>query len=319
MKDSLNAISNPYLDRIDREFRNFAPFPTFAAMRDPISYFFTLPGKRVRPLITLITAEHFCHDYEGVVPAAVAIEVLHDFTLVHDDIMDDDHFRRGCETVHTKWDVGTAILSGDAMIALAYQKLLQARSPHLIKMLEAFTDGMYVVCEGQARDKEFETRDDVSLDDYLFMLFQKPARLFALAFELGYLFCSCNSDVLGALTKMGENIGLAFQVRDDLLDFVADQKAFGKDIGSDWRRRKKTYITIGYRQKSETNPRLPQDLFALKEFSAARDAVLEAGIVDEAQKFIEQQLHTAESIATSISFMHPVLHHLLKFLAKRSS
>ncbi|MCJ7545650.1 MAG: polyprenyl synthetase family protein [Deltaproteobacteria bacterium] len=319
MKQSLDAILTPYLDRIDREFRNFAPFPTFAALRDPISYFFTLPGKRVRPLITLITAEHFCHDYEGIIPAAVAIEVLHDFTLVHDDIMDDDHFRRGCETVHTKWDIGTAILSGDAMVALAYQKLLQARSPHLIKMIEAFTDGMYEVCEGQARDKEFETRDDVSLDEYLPMISQKTARLFALAFELGYLSCSCDSDMLGALKQMGEQIGLAFQVRDDLLDFVADQEALGKDIGSDWRRRKKTYITIRYRQKTETNQQLPQDLFALREFSAARDAIAQAGILDEAQQFIQERLDEAEAIAASINFAHPVLHHLLKFLAKRSS
>jgi geranylgeranyl diphosphate synthase type II len=318
MQESLNTIVLPYLNRLDSEFRTFSPFPQFAALRDPISYFFALPGKRVRPLITLITAEHFGHDYEGIVPAAMAIEVLHDFTLVHDDIMDDDHFRRGYETVHTKWDIGTAILSGDAMVALAYQKLLQARSPHLIKMIEAFTDGMYVVCEGQARDKEFETRDDVSLDDYLPMISQKTARLFALAFELGYLSCSYNSDVLGALKQMGEHIGLAFQVRDDLLDFVADREALGKDIGSDWRRRKKTYITIGYRQKAATNPRLPHDVFSLKEFPAARDAVLEAGIVDEAQKFIERQLHKAQSIAGSIDFSHSVLHHLLKFLAKRS-
>jgi geranylgeranyl diphosphate synthase type II len=319
MKDTLNVILQPYLNRLDGEFRTFSPFPTFAALRDPISYFFTLPGKRVRPIITLITAEHFCHDYEGIVPAAVAIEVLHDFTLVHDDIMDDDHFRRGCQTVHTKWDLGTAILSGDAMIALSYQKLLQARSPHLIKMIEAFTDGMYVVCEGQARDKEFETKNDVSLDEYLFMISQKTARLFALAFELGYLSCASDGDLLKALKEMGEYIGLAFQVRDDLLDFVANEKTLGKDIGSDWRKRKKTYITIGYQQKSATNPKLPQDLFALKEFPVARDAISQAGIAEEAQQFIEKHLEMAEAIAVSINFSHPVLHHLLKFLAKRSS
>src|SRR4030042_125926 len=161
MEKSLKAILLPYQERIDRELRQFAPFPRLAFLRDPISYFFTLPGKRFRPLITLITAENFCNDYEDAIPAAVAIEVLHDFTLVHDDIMDDDHFRRGCETVHTKWDVGTAILAGDAMVALAYQKLLTSKSPHLVAMIEAFTNGMYVVCEGQARDKAFETREDV--------------------------------------------------------------------------------------------------------------------------------------------------------------
>jgi geranylgeranyl diphosphate synthase type II len=318
MEDALKDILLPYQERIEKEFRNFAPFPQLAVLRDPICYFFTLPGKRVRPLITLITAEHFCNDYEGALPAAIAIEVLHDFTLVHDDIMDDDYYRRGFKTVHTKWDVGTALLSGDAMIALAYQKLLAAKSPHLIKMLEAFTNGMYVVCEGQARDKEFETRDGVSLDDYLPMISQKTARLFALAFELGYLSCSSNTDVLGHLKEMGEHIGLAFQVRDDLLDFVADEKTLGKDIGSDWRRKKKTYITIGYHSKAKTNPHLPHDLFALPEFPAARDAVLQAGILDEAQDFIQERLKKGEAIADAISFSHPVLHHLLKFLAERT-
>jgi geranylgeranyl diphosphate synthase type II len=318
MEESLKAILIPYQERIDRELREFVPFPKLAALGDPIAYFFNLPGKRLRPLITLITAEHFCTDYEKALPAAIAIEVLHDFTLVHDDIMDDDHFRRGYQTVHTKWDVGTALLSGDAMIAMAYQKLFTVQSPHLMTMLEAFTEGMYVVCEGQARDKEFETRDGVSLDDYLPMIFQKTARLFALAFELGYLSCSSDTYVLGSLQEMGEHIGMAFQVRDDLLDFVGDEKALGKDVGSDWRRKKKTYITIGYQYKTRTNPQLPHDLFALSEFSAAKDAVLQAGVLDEAQDFIQERLDKAEAIADAINFPHPVLHHLLKFLAERS-
>ena len=303
---------------MERELRLFASLPKLAALRDPISYCFTLPGKRIRSLITLITAEHFCSNYEDAVPAAIAIEVLHNLTLVHDDIMDEDHFRRGSETVHTKWDIGTAILSGDAMVALAYQKLLTAQSPYLMTMLEAFTDAMFVVCEGQARDKEFETRDDVALDDYLHMISQKTARLFALACELGYLTCSSDSHVLGALTKMGGHIGLAFQVRDDLLDFVGDKKTLGKDVGGDWRRKKKTYITIGYLHKAKAHLQLPHDLFALPKFSAARDAVIQAGIVDEAQEFIQERLDKAEAIAASIDFSHPVLHHLLQFLAERS-
>jgi geranylgeranyl diphosphate synthase type II len=318
MEESLTAILAPYQERIERELRQFAPFPRLASLRDPISYFFQLPGKHIRPLITLITAEHLCNDYEDAIPAAVAIEVLHDFTLVHDDIMDDDHFRRGCETVHTKWDIGTAILSGDAMVALAYQKLVMSKSPHLITMIEAFTDGMYVVCEGQARDKEFETRDDVALNDYLPMISQKTARLIALAFELGYLSCSSTTDLLGTFKEIGEHIGLAFQVRDDLLDFVADEKALGKDVGSDWRRKKKTYITIGYQQKAKTHPQLPHHLFGLPDFHTARDAVIRSGIVVEAQQFIEEQLHTAKALAASINFTHPVLQHLLKFLAERS-
>jgi geranylgeranyl pyrophosphate synthase len=204
------------------------------------------------------------------------------------------------------------------MIALAYQKLLTAPSPHLMTMLEAFTDGMYVVCEGQAIDKEFETRDGVALDDYLPMIFRKTARLFALAFELGYLSCSSDADVLRSLKKIGEHIGMAFQVRDDLLDFVADEKALGKDVGSDWRRKKKTYITIGYLHKAKANAQLPHDLFALPEFSAAKDAVLQAGVLDDAQGFIQERLSQAEAIADSINFSHPVLQHLLKFLADRS-
>jgi geranylgeranyl pyrophosphate synthase len=185
-------------------------------------------------------------------------------------------------------------------------------------MLEAFTDGMYVVCEGQARDKEFETRDGVALDDYLPMIFQKTARLFALAFELGYLSCSSDPEVLKALQEMGKHIGMAFQVRDDLLDFVGDEKSLGKDVGSDWRRKKKTYITIGYHHKQKTNSQLPNDLFALSDFSAAKDAVIKAGVLDEAQGFIEERLTKVEAIAEAITFSHPVLHHLLKFLAERS-
>jgi geranylgeranyl diphosphate synthase type II len=318
MEESLKAILFPYQARIERELRKLVPFAEPVSLKDPISYFFTLPGKRIRPLITLITAERLCQDFEDAVPAAVAIEVLHDFTLVHDDIMDDDHLRRGRETVHTKWDVGTAILSGDAMVALAYRKLLTSNSPHLMHMIEAFTDGMYVVCEGQARDKEFETRDDVSLDDYLSMISQKTARLIALAFELGYLSCSSTTNSLRDFREMGEHIGLAFQVRDDLLDFMADEESLGKDIGSDWRRKKKTYITIGYQQRAKRNPRLPQDLFTLPGFPAARDAVVQAGIIDETQQFILERLKKAEAIAASINFSHPVLQHLLNFLAERS-
>jgi geranylgeranyl diphosphate synthase type II len=318
MAGSLTDILLPYQERIERELRSLTPFADIPALHDPIAYFFTLPGKRIRPLITLVTAENFYHHYEAAVPAAVAIEVLHDFTLVHDDIMDEDRFRRGHATVHTKWDVGTAILSGDAMVAMAYQKLLSIKSPHLITMIEALTDGMYVVCAGQARDKAFETKDDVTVDDYLSMISQKTARLIALAFELGYLSGADNTDMLTDLKAMGEHIGLAFQVKDDILDFVADEKTLGKDIGSDWRRKKKTYITIGYRQKAANNPQFPRDLFSLAEFSLAKAAVEQAGILREAQNFIEDRLQKAQDIAGAINFTHPVFTRLLQFLAERN-
>jgi geranylgeranyl pyrophosphate synthase len=318
MAGSLTHILLPYQERIERELHSLTPFTDITTLHDPIAYFFTLPGKRIRPLITLMTAENFYHHYEEAVPAAVAIEILHDFTLVHDDIMDEDQFRRGHATVHTKWDVGTAILSGDAMVALAYQKLLTVKSPHLITMIEAFTDGMYVVCAGQARDKAFETKDDVTVNDYLAMISQKTARLIALAFELGYLSRADDTGLLTDLKVMGEHIGLAFQVKDDILDFVADEKTLGKDIGSDWRRKKKTYITIGYHQLAINSPQFPQDLFALPEFSLAKAAVEQAGILREAQNFIEDRLHKAQDIAAAINFTHPVFNHLLQFLAERN-
>jgi geranylgeranyl diphosphate synthase type II len=318
MTGTLTDLLRPYQERIERELLSLTPFTDITTLHDPIVYFFALPGKRIRPLITLMTAENFYHHYEAAVPAAVAIEVLHDFTLVHDDIMDEDRFRRGHTTLHTKWDVGTAILSGDAMVAVAYQKLLAIQSPHLIAMIEAFTDGMYVVCAGQARDKAFEAKDDVTVDDYLSMISQKTARLIALAFELGYLSGADDTNLLAELRVMGEHIGLAFQVKDDILDFVADEKTLGKDIGSDWRRKKKTYITIGYRQKAANNPQFPQDLFALPEFSLAKAAVEQAGILREAQDFIEDRLQKARDIATAINFTHPVFTHLLQFLAERN-
>jgi geranylgeranyl diphosphate synthase type II len=314
----LTDILVPYQERIERELRGLTPFTDITTLHDPIVYFFALPGKRIRPLITLMTAENFYHHYEQAVPAAVAIEVLHDFTLVHDDIMDEDRFRRGHATVHTKWDVGTAILAGDAMVALAYRKLLTVKSPHLIAMIEAFTDGMYVVCAGQARDKSFETRGDVTVDDYLSMISEKTARLIALAFELGYLSGADDTELLTDLKVMGEHIGLAFQVKDDILDFMADEKTLGKDIGSDWRRKKKTYITIGYHQKAAMNPQFPRDLFALPEFSKAKAVVEQAGVLRDAQNFIEDRLQRAREIAAAINFTHPVFSHLLQFLAERN-
>lgn len=318
MTQSVDSALLPYLERIEEELHHLTPSPQYPPLQRPISYFFSLPGKRIRPLITLITAEHFSGAYESALPAAVAIELLHDFTLVHDDIMDEDQLRRGCQTVHTKWDIGTAILAGDAMVALAYKKLLQTQSQYLIKMIEAFTDGMYIVCEGQARDKAFETMDEVDIEDYLRMISQKTARLFSLAFELGYLCSKDDKKVLHGLKDMGEVFGLAFQVRDDLLDFIADEKTLGKDIGSDWRRKKKTYITIGYQHKVKKNPQFPPDLFALPDFVAAREAVQQAGILDNAQQFIQERLAQAKNIADAINFTHPVFNQLLQFLAERS-
>ncbi len=313
---SFKELARPYQERIARELEQLT-FSEFAPLRDPISYFFAIPGKSIRPLLTLITAEHFCAGYESAIPAAIAIEILHDFTLVHDDIMDEDNYRRGHKTLHTKWDLGTAILAGDAMVALAYKKLMQTPSPHLVDMIASFTDCMYVVCEGQARDKEFENREDVTIDEYLLMISQKTARLFSLACELGYLTCAADDQIRQTLKEIGENVGLAFQVRDDLLDYVGDKKELGKDVGSDWRRKKKTYITIVYHQKAKTNRQLPPNLFSLPTISEAKKAIELAGAIEDAQQFVRERLGHVKKIAEAINFAHPLFYQLLDFLAIR--
>jgi geranylgeranyl diphosphate synthase, type II len=211
---------------------------------EPIHYILKLGGKRIRPVLTLMSAEVFDADYKLALPAALAVEVFHNFSLVHDDIMDDAPLRRGNETVHEKWDINTAILSGDAMLILAYQYFEKYNTDVFRDLAKLFSKTAIEVCEGQQWDVDFETREDVSISEYLKMIECKTAVLVAAAMKMGAIVAETSQENADLIYDFGLNLGLAFQLQDDYLDAFGDPKTFGKQVGGDIIENKKTYLYL---------------------------------------------------------------------------
>jgi len=211
---------------------------------DPIHYILGLGGKRMRPVLTLMSAEVFDADYKKALPAALAVEVFHNFSLVHDDIMDDAPLRRGNETVHEKWNLNTAILSGDAMLILAYQYFEKYESDIFRKLAQLFSKTALEVCEGQQYDVDFETRDDVTIIDYLKMIEYKTAVLVAAGMKMGAIVAETSQENTDLIYDFGLNLGLAFQLQDDYLDAFGNPETFGKQVGGDIIENKKTYLYL---------------------------------------------------------------------------
>lgn len=213
------------------------------SLYEPIRYILRAGGKRVRPVLTLLACEAVGGRAARALNAAVAVEVLHSFTLVHDDIMDNAETRRGVQTVHKKWDHNTAILAGDQMVALAYQSLLKTPQP-IPTLVKAFTKAFHEVCEGQGFDEAFEHRRDVGMGDYMQMIKKKTAAMISAAAALGGIVGGGTKKEITALQRYGEHLGRAFQIQDDLLDVVAKTSAFGKKVGSDLKEGKKTFLLL---------------------------------------------------------------------------
>jgi len=211
---------------------------------DPIRYIMQSGGKRFRAVLVILSCKAVGGNPRRAFDAAAAMEILHNFTLVHDDVMDHAAVRRGKKTIHTKWDENVAILSGDEMIAQAYRILLKTQSPLLEKILNAYTDALVQVCEGQGFDKEFETQLSVNLDDYFLMIGKKTGRVIEACAEIGALLGDGTPAQVRAMRTYAASIGRAFQVMDDLLDITGDQKTFGKQIGGDIREGKKTFLLL---------------------------------------------------------------------------
>ena len=211
---------------------------------DPLNYIMSGGGKRIRPLLVLLASEAFGGKTEDSLNAAIAVEILHNFTLVHDDIMDNASTRRGRETIHKKWDVNAAILVGDELIGLSYRALLGSNTANIGDVVKAFTDGVIEVCEGQALDKEFELSSDVSLSDYIIMIKKKTAALLKTSAVIGAIIGKADKLEINSIGIYSEDIGLAFQIQDDLLDVFADEGEFGKKIGGDILEKKKTYLYL---------------------------------------------------------------------------
>ena len=210
----------------------------------PVAYSLTIGGKRLRPALMLHASSLFSDSIGHVLPAAMAIEIFHNFTLLHDDIMDKAELRRGLPTVHKKYSENAAILSGDAMSILAFKYLERSNSPILQQLLELFSATALEVCEGQQLDMDFETREHVSIDEYLEMIRLKTAVLIACSLKMGALMANAGREQADLLYEYGINIGLAFQLQDDWLDVYGDPDVFGKKQGGDICANKKTYLLL---------------------------------------------------------------------------
>lgn len=211
---------------------------------EPLSYFMTLGGKRTRPVLSMLGCNLFGVPGLKAVNAAMAVELFHNFTLIHDDIMDSAPLRRGKETVHQKWNENVGILSGDALFVIAYQHLAKHDTDVLPRLLEIFSKTALEVCEGQQMDMDFETRKDVSIEEYLEMIRLKTSVLLGAALEMGATVAKADDRNAKLIYDFGMYVGLAFQIKDDILDLYADPEKFGKQVGGDVMANKKTYLQI---------------------------------------------------------------------------
>ncbi len=219
-----------------------------AELYEPISYLMQLGGKRMRPVLVLVSTDLFEGDVLNALDAAIGIELFHNFTLMHDDIMDKAPLRRGNPTVHVKWNESAAILSGDVMFVEAYKLMIKVDDTILRQVLDIFSDTASGVCQGQQADMNFEKRDDVSLEEYIEMIRLKTAVLLAGSMQIGALIGGAEKQQAGLLYEFGENLGLAFQLQDDILDVYGDPEKFGKQVGGDILADKKTFLLIKARE-----------------------------------------------------------------------
>lgn len=249
---------------------------------EPIEYGMKQGGKRIRPLLTLIAADMFSQDIEKAKSAAIAVEILHNFTLLHDDIMDQSPLRRGKETVYKKFNSNKAILSGDTMFALSYKYLLNYENDIVKDLVEILTQSSIEVCEGQAFDMEFETRNDVSIEEYINMIRLKTGVLLSCALRLGAVTANCTKENLELLDEFAQNIGIAFQIQDDILDCWSDLEVFGKVTGKDIIDNKKTFLYLKALEiGSDRQQNILKELYSSKNFEPTQKEQVVKSIYEE--------------------------------------
>ena len=281
------------------------------------NYVINSDGKRVRPILTLLT-NHVCKgNIENALPAALSIEMFHDFTLVHDDIMDDDKVRRGLKTVHEKWDLGTGVLTGDLILSVSLNNLIEnyQNNSNVVKI---FTKGLLAVCEGQALDKEFESKQKISITEYMKMIDLKTGYLLGMCTEIGAVTAEVNNYDARKLREYGILLGRGFQIQDDYLEIFSDSKKMGKSLQSDIMLNKKTFLMILANLKC---PKLIQDAIELskKDFNKGIDVVrkllVEKGVKKETECKINEIFSEANKILNDLnfdtSFLHSYSMHIL--------
>jgi len=235
--DEILKMVNEFLDHLSYDRKP-------ESLYEPIKYVLSMGGKRIRPTLMLLAYNLYKENPEDILMNACALETYHNYTLLHDDLMDNADMRRGHLTVHKKWNNNTAILSGDSMLVLAFQRMMQCDTKHLKDILDLFTVTALEIGEGQQYDMEFETRNDVKEEEYIEMIRLKTSVLLACALKIGAILADASAEDADNLYKFGEQIGLAFQLQDDYLDVYGDSKVFGKEIGGDITSNKKTYMLI---------------------------------------------------------------------------
>lgn len=246
--NELLEIINQYLSKLSYDRKP-------ASLYEPIKYVLDLGGKRIRPILMLLSYNLYKANPQEILSSASALETYHNYTLLHDDLMDEAPLRRGQQTVHMKWNANQAILSGDSMLVLAYERLAKCDTKHLEAVLSLFTETALQIGEGQQYDMEFEMRNDVAVEEYIEMIRLKTSVLLACATKMGAILADATQEDAENLYKFGEQIGLAFQLQDDYLDVYGDAKVFGKKIGGDIVSNKKTYMLITAFNQANTGQR----------------------------------------------------------------
>ena len=268
------------------------------SLYEPCSYVIRSGGKRLRPFLVLISAKAAGGKFSQAYNAAIAVELVHNFTLVHDDIMDNADLRRGRPTLHVKYDMSTAILAGDNLIVLAYQFLLKDSKINSNKVTSTFTQGIIDVCEGQSLDKDYEVKEEVSLDEYMIMIEKKTAALAAMCCSIGAQIGGGSAREIKALTDYGMNLGIAFQIQDDLLDIIGKEE-FGKNVGGDLLEGKKTYLFLTALSKADGENK--EDLIKVIKNKGIRKNQIkkyqkiynDLGVIEDSRKAIEQYTNYA--------------------------
>jgi geranylgeranyl diphosphate synthase type II len=322
----VNSIKN-YQDFIEEEIKKLPLSKEPNHLYEPISYFLKLGGKRMRPVLTLMGCELFNADFKVAKQAGIAIELFHNFSLIHDDIMDEAPLRRGKKTVHTKWNNNVGILSGDALLILAYQTLSTYPADTLKNILPLFNQTAIEVCEGQQYDMDFESRNDVSINEYITMIKYKTAVLLGCSLQMGAFIGGANPKDAEELYHFGVNLGIAFQLQDDILDVYANQNKFGKQVGGDIIANKKTYLLLkAYEDADEVETNALNTLLKEKDLDKKIKGIkfiyAELNIKEKAEQKMNEYYRTAllnlEKIKLSSVKKEP-LFNLAQFLMGREN
>lgn len=279
----------------------------------PSDYILSNSGKRLRPILVLFSAKAVNGNMNSVYNAALSVEMLHNFTLIHDDIMDKADLRRGKKTLHKLYDLNTAILAGDSLLSIAYEYLLKDCKVNAREAVSSFTQGLIEVCEGQSLDTDFEKREYVSLDEYILMIKKKTAALAKMCCELGAILSDAKSSDIKALANYGLNLGIAFQIQDDLLDIMGEEKDFGKTVGGDLLAGKKTFLVIKAFEKAKGQYR-KEILLMIKNKGINPEKVdyfkqmfIELGVIEDARKEIRNYTEKALKSISKLSNKNEII------------